>query len=122
MRPAYRPQQPKVVAIQDRRLVDDKRRQLVPHGPVGLELLLHRGLCENGVAGELADPTGTVPDGAQLHGRDAAAVAADRARLAAIVRGVGKLARRREVEAGEGAGCDQGVAGVLVSMDFFSNM
>lgn len=80
-----------------------RRCPLVAHTPLGLELLVHRGLREDGVAGEPADPTSPAPDGAQLHGRDAAAVAADRARLAAAVVRVDELAGRREVETREGA-------------------
>ena len=106
LRPRYGLEHARVVPVQDRHLVD--ARTLVAHAPVGLELLVHRGLREDCVARELADPTSSAPDGAQLHGRDAAAVAADRARLAAAVR-LGELAGRRKVEPGEGVRFAEGV-------------
>ena len=58
---------------------------LVAHAPLGLQLIWHRMLREDGIARQTADSSGTVANGSQLRRRDTAAVAAYRARLAAVV-------------------------------------
>lgn len=73
-----------------------RRPNLVTHGPRGLQLRPHLGGGEDAVLGQPADAAGSVADGTQLHGRDAAAVAADRTSLAPRVR-VLKFARRGKV-------------------------
>lgn len=105
-----RPQKAFLTPIQHLSHAEGRRRPLVAHGPGRLELLLHGGLREDGVPGQAADPTSAAPDGAQLHGRDAAAVAADTARVAAAVVRVDELAGRREVQARKGGGFAEGVA------------
>ncbi len=65
-------------------LQDSLRGLLITHAPLGLELVLHSNLCEDSVAWQPADSSGTVSNCAELDCGDTASVTADRAGIALL--------------------------------------
>lgn len=84
---------------------------LVTQTPRWLQGLSQGVWGEDLVAGQLADAARAVLDGLGVHIRQAAAVAADGAGVAAGVVVVDELAGGRKVETGKGAGFAEGVTG-----------
>jgi len=84
----------------------DNNDLIVPHAPVGLQLLGRCRLCEDLITRETADSAGAAANSCLLHCRDATAITPDAASIAHSI-AVLEFLGRRKVEASEGTGFTQ---------------